>query len=85
MTEYLHRTNKDSILSLAKPITTTDGAQTQEVYVPKDTMVIISVNSINNNPDIWGEDALEWKPERWLKPLPEEVVEAKIPGVYSHL
>ncbi|TEB18519.1 cytochrome P450 [Coprinellus micaceus] len=77
--------NKDAILPLSKPITTTDGAQTQEVYVPKDTMVIISINSINNDPDIWGEDAHEWKPERWLKPLPEEVVEAKIPGVYSHL
>ena len=34
---------------------------------------------------MWGEDALEWKPERWLAPLPSTVADAKIPGVYSNL
>lgn len=32
----------------------------------------------------WGEDALEWKPERWLKPLPRAVEDAWIPGIYSN-
>ncbi|TBU52591.1 hypothetical protein BD310DRAFT_831896 [Dichomitus squalens] len=32
-----------------------------------------------------GDDAYEWKPERWLGPLPETVERAAIPGVYSHL
>lgn len=30
-------------------------------------------------------DALEWKPERCLSPLPDALLEAHIPGVYSHL
>ena len=30
-------------------------------------------------------DALEWKPERWLSPLPESIMDSKIPGIYSHL
>ena len=30
-------------------------------------------------------DALEWKPERWLSPLPQAVIDAHLPGVYSHL
>ncbi|EEB98095.1 hypothetical protein MPER_02458 [Moniliophthora perniciosa FA553] len=34
---------------------------------------------------LWGPDALEWKPERWLEPLPAVIPEARIPGVYSHL
>ncbi|KAF9229902.1 hypothetical protein BU15DRAFT_57751, partial [Melanogaster broomeanus] len=34
---------------------------------------------------VWGEDALEWKPDRWLKPLPLSVTEAHVPGIYSHL
>jgi hypothetical protein len=32
-----------------------------------------------------GPDALEWKPERWLTPLPESIMESKVPGVYAHL
>ena len=55
------------------------------IFVPKDTTVMIGVHSSNRNKAIWGEDALEWKPERWLEPLPSTVTEAKIPGVYSHL
>ncbi len=34
---------------------------------------------------VWGPDLYEWKLEQWMKPLPEEVGNAKIPGVYSNL
>jgi hypothetical protein len=30
-------------------------------------------------------DAHEWKPERWLSPLPETITDSKVPGVYAHL
>ncbi|RXW23123.1 hypothetical protein EST38_g2750 [Candolleomyces aberdarensis] len=40
---------------------------------------------LNTSPDLWGSDSYEWKPERWLAPLPEKLTEARIPGVYSHL
>jgi hypothetical protein len=33
--------------------------------------------------EIWGEDAEEFKPERWLSALPQSVSEAKLPGIYS--
>jgi hypothetical protein len=39
----------------------------------------------NKDKLIWGDDALEWKPDRWLKPLPESVIAARIPGVYANL
>ena len=55
------------------------------VFIPKGTTVLISVVSCHRNKDIWGEDALEWKPERWLSPLPDSVTKAQIPGVYSNL
>jgi cytochrome P450 len=32
-----------------------------------------------------GTDALEFKPERWLSPLPDAVGDAALPGVYFQL
>lgn len=56
-----------------------------EIEVPKGTIVLLGVRACNRNKDIWGPDALEWKPERWLSPLPKAVTDARIPGVYSNL
>jgi cytochrome P450 len=56
-----------------------------EVVVPKDTKVLVSIINCNRDPALWGPDSIEWKPDRWLSPLPDAVVEAQIPGVYSHL
>ncbi|RXW15975.1 hypothetical protein EST38_g9878 [Candolleomyces aberdarensis] len=76
---------KDTILPLSKPIKTVDGTYTQEIFVPKDTMIFASLLGSNTNPELWGADTYDWKPERWFSPVPEKVVEARIPGVYSHL
>ncbi|RXW12831.1 hypothetical protein EST38_g13025 [Candolleomyces aberdarensis] len=78
-------TRKDVILPFSRPITTTDGKTLDEVFVPKDTQLFISLLHCNTDPDLWGPDAAEWKPERWLSPLPDTVMGAKIPGVYSNL
>ena len=56
-----------------------------ELVIPKDTTVCIGVLSSNTNKTIWGEDAMEWKPERWLAPLPKAVEDARIPGIYANL
>ncbi|EAU83493.2 cytochrome P450 [Coprinopsis cinerea okayama7 len=76
---------QDTILPLSIPFISTDGKPTHEVLVPKGTLVLVSIMAANKNPELWGPDAHEWKPERWLNPLPETVVNAKMPGVYSHL
>jgi cytochrome P450 len=73
------------ILPLSKPIKTTIGEEITELLVPQNTTIHISIIGANRNPNIWGTDSHEWKPERWLSPLPENVKEAHIPGVYSHL
>lgn len=36
------------------------------VAVPKGTTLIMSLLAANHNRDLWGEDASEWRPERWL-------------------
>lgn len=53
--------------------------------VPKDTKIFISIMNSNRDPLLWGPDAEEWKPERWLAPLPQALVDAHVPGIYAHL
>lgn len=36
--------------------------------IPKGTTVVLSPAVINSSKDLWGEDADEFKPERWLAP-----------------
>jgi cytochrome P450 len=80
-----NRTRKDSILPLSTPIIGLDGREMNEISVPNNTDIIISIYAANRNPEIWGPDSYDWKPERWLNPLPETLIDARIPGVYSHL
>ena len=56
-----------------------------EVLVPRGTILQLDYQASNRNKALWGEDAREWKPERWLQPLPQTVEEARIPGIYSNL
>ncbi|KAF9230508.1 cytochrome P450 [Melanogaster broomeanus] len=76
---------KDILLPFSTPIKGVNGAEMRDIVVPKGTNIFISILAANRNREIWGEDALEWKPDRWLKPLPSSVTEAHIPGIYSHL
>ncbi|KAI9432668.1 cytochrome P450 [Lactarius indigo] len=75
----------DVILPLSAPIHDVDGRKIHEVFVPKDTNVYIHTYNLNRDPSIWGPDATEWKPERWLAPLPESVLEAHIQGIYANM
>jgi len=74
----------DTILPLSAPIHDVDGREIQEIFVPKNTNVYMHIYNLNRDPSIWGPDAAEWKPERWLEPLPETVQEAHIQGVYAN-
>lgn len=55
------------------------------ISIPKDTEIVVSILMANRDPTLWGADSLEWKPERWLSPLPQALLDARIPGVYSHM
>ncbi|EIN13011.1 cytochrome P450 [Punctularia strigosozonata HHB-11173 SS5] len=79
------RAQKDMVLPLHKPITATDGTLLHEIAIPRGTTIVVSLRSLNTCKDYWGADAEEWKPERFLKPLPDELVEAHVPGIYSNM
>ncbi|EPS93818.1 hypothetical protein FOMPIDRAFT_1135460 [Fomitopsis schrenkii] len=79
------RVRQDIVMPLSEPVRGLDGTLISEIPVPAGTIILIGILASNRNPQVWGPDAEEWKPERWLNPLPESVKEAHVPGVYSHL
>jgi hypothetical protein len=80
-----HRVRQDVVMPLSKPIVGLDGREISEIFIPKDTRIVVSLIHCNRDTAIWGPDAEEWKPERWLNPLPQSLTDAKVPGVYSHV
>ena len=77
-------TRRDVVLPLSAPTLDVDGRKVHEIFVPKNTNVYVQINNLNRDPSIWGSDAAEWKPERWLAPLPQSVADANIQGVYAN-
>ncbi|KAF8957832.1 cytochrome P450 [Flammula alnicola] len=75
---------KDTHLPLLKPIQLANGDMTSSILVKKGTSVWIGIGTANRSEDVWGPDAKEFKPERWLNtenPVTEK--DARLPGVWS--
>jgi len=76
---------QDAVVPLLEPTRGLDGREMHSVLIPKNTRIFISILNANRDPALWGPDALEWKPERWLSELPKALHDAHVPGIYSHL
>ncbi|RPD52579.1 cytochrome P450 [Lentinus tigrinus ALCF2SS1-6] len=79
------RAAKDVVLPLTWPVRGKDGTMMSEILVPRGTLVVPNLQACNRNKALWGDDALEWRPERWMEELPKELYEAHVPGIYSNL
>ncbi|PCH40534.1 cytochrome P450 [Wolfiporia cocos MD-104 SS10] len=77
--------NRDVVLPLSQPIVGIDGQEIHQIAVPKGTEILVGILGCNLKSSLWGEDTLEWKPERWLSPLPSAVTNAGMPGIYSNI
>ncbi|KAJ7241331.1 cytochrome P450 [Mycena haematopus] len=73
---------QDDILPLAKPYIDKDGKAHDSLPIPKGQRIHIPILAINTDKEIWGEDAGEFRPERWEK-IPDSV--SAIPGVWANL
>ncbi|KAJ7257390.1 cytochrome P450 [Mycena rebaudengoi] len=73
---------KDSVLQLSQPITSTTGEQLSSVAVKKGQFIFSALWSYNRLPTIWGPDAHEFKPSRWLEGKPYR---GQAMGPYSNL
>ncbi|KAJ7855679.1 cytochrome P450 [Mycena leptocephala] len=67
---------EDTVMPLSKPVTGVDGTIMDTIKVPKGTLCYIAIGASNHDKQVWGEDALEFRPERWVNELsiPEVVL-----------
>ncbi|KAL0567122.1 hypothetical protein V5O48_014867 [Marasmius crinis-equi] len=78
----------DDCLPLSESIKMKHGGEINELPVPKGTKVMISVAAYNRSEAIFGEDAHDFRPERWLEQNESGLNRKKgasTAGVYSNL
>ncbi|RPD64581.1 cytochrome P450 [Lentinus tigrinus ALCF2SS1-7] len=73
---------RDEVLPLAYPVTNVVGETVNEVPIPKGTNLYLSIWTYNRLPQIWGPDAHEFNPNRFLK---QEKMGETYVGVTSNL
>nr|QEP49721.1 11-oxo-beta-amyrin 30-oxidase [Inonotus obliquus] len=56
----------DDVIPLSNPITTASGEKVDHITVAQGSAVMVPIRAINRSEEIWGPDAKEFKPERWL-------------------
>ncbi|KAI0267190.1 cytochrome P450 [Russula aff. rugulosa BPL654] len=72
----------DAEIPLQRPFTDKEGVSRGTVRVSKGDLVIIPIRLLNRSTEVWGEDANEFRPERW-DDIPDAV--KGLPSVYGHL
>ncbi|KAL9939420.1 hypothetical protein V8E36_001237 [Tilletia maclaganii] len=84
ITSTVRQASEDAIIPLSKAYPKAGkagkkGETFDSVFIPKGAEIFIPIQVLQANPEIWGDDALEFKPERWFD-LPATVQEAQLPG-----
>ncbi|KAJ7146652.1 cytochrome P450 [Mycena epipterygia] len=72
----------EDILPLGTPCVDSQGISHNGLHIPKGTTMRVPISDVNTDPHLWGDDAGEFRPERWEK-VPEAV--NTIPGVWANL
>ncbi|KAL5633807.1 hypothetical protein ACGC1H_005861 [Rhizoctonia solani] len=77
---------EDTVLPLDYPVDTPSGKITS-LPINKGARIFMSNVYFNRNKAIWGEQAEEFMPERWIGHKIDEVTQAgsRLPGVYSSM
>ncbi|KAI0260279.1 cytochrome P450 [Gloeopeniophorella convolvens] len=72
----------DAEIPLQKPFVDRHGVTRASVRVAEGDVVTIPIRALNRATEIWGEDANEFRPERWND---EPTAARALPSVYGHL
>lgn len=81
-----YRAIKERTIPLSQPI---DGSHSfspiSAVTIPTGTTIFVGIAGANRLESVWGPDAKEWKPERWLRSdsKPSNGINTRLPGIYA--
>ncbi|KAI9463999.1 cytochrome P450 [Lactarius psammicola] len=73
---------EDTVVPLSEPFVDRHGVKRQDFRLRKGDVVVILIRTVHRLKSLWGEDADEFRPERW-EAVPEAV--KSISGVFSNL
>ncbi|KAI8972447.1 cytochrome P450 [Trametes punicea] len=73
---------RDDVIPVSEPFVDRYGKLQQSIRISKGSPIIIPILSLNRSEKLWGEDAREFKPERWENP-PDAA--SSVPGVWGHI
>ncbi|KAK0214204.1 cytochrome P450 [Armillaria fumosa] len=83
---FFHEASQDDVLPLAEPIITSDGKSCSEIPISKGQVISASVTAFllvfARLPSVWGDDAGEWNPCRFLE---DRGNKRESLGVYANL
>ncbi|KAK1221162.1 hypothetical protein PQX77_016039 [Marasmius sp. AFHP31] len=77
--ELVREAEVDDVIPLEIPVVDASGSVLREIPVTKGQRVLASVYNYNRVKEVWGEDATEWRPERFL------VAKPKTLGIFGNL
>ncbi|KAG2040943.1 cytochrome P450 [Suillus americanus] len=78
---FTRRAREDDVIPLSEPVCTRSGKMTDSISIAKGSSIVISIGAINRSLAIWGPDAKEFKPDRWLI---EEGISGKAKEIQGH-
>ncbi|KAG8937351.1 hypothetical protein FRC00_006826, partial [Tulasnella sp. 408] len=73
---------KDEVVPLSEPVTDVNGKVHHELHLRSGDVIFVHIREINMSPDIWGEDARIFRPERWESPPGSANA---VPSVYANI
>jgi len=80
---FLYRqVDRNDVIPLSSPIMTESGQVISEIPISKGQDIIISIGGYNRLTSVWGEDADQWNPSRFLDAAKAKQISI---GVYANL